>query len=211
MSIIKAWIELRSFASKHVNNTKPISIYKQLQLYPYKPVYGLPDNDCQQPAFRAEFDRCEEEQRKRWRITVDDYYMSTSDFCCFVWSQLKCELYIVERCTKKKSHYGNNLMNATKKMFGDFCKPIKYDDIYCFATKQTWILALAAIVILAIVAYLTPMGPITLFCTGLFFYNIGAQYYNTFFNEKYWEPHPDSDGLIFEMINVGKKIIYPEQ
>lgn len=73
MSIIKAWIELRSFASKHVNNTKPISIYKQLQLYPYKPVYGLPDNDCQQPAFRAEFDRCEEEQRKRWRITVDDY------------------------------------------------------------------------------------------------------------------------------------------
>ncbi|OTF82279.1 hypothetical protein BLA29_013817 [Euroglyphus maynei] len=52
---------------------KTISVFKQLQIYPYKPVYGLPDDECQHPAYRAEFTRCEEDQRKRWHITVDDY------------------------------------------------------------------------------------------------------------------------------------------
>lgn len=71
------------FPSK-IESKKTIKLLKELQLHPYKPVYGLPYDDCLQPEFRVEFNHCEEQQRKRWNIKLDDYVSECVLCVCYV-------------------------------------------------------------------------------------------------------------------------------
>lgn len=105
--------------------------------------------------------------------------ISTKEFCCFVWSQLSCELKVIEKCNKKKStlRYSDHLKNTTIKMFGDFCKPIQYDDILCSNQQYAGYFLLISILSMGTVVIMLPNVSFFAFCIGQFVHNTCSESY----------------------------------
>nr|XP_027201939.1 uncharacterized protein LOC113795902 [Dermatophagoides pteronyssinus] len=167
--------------------TKPENFVK---LFPYKPIYGLPEGVCQNAKYHTAFINCEYDMRKRWEITIDDFYIDSFDFCCFVFTQLDCELSILKRCTAKPHLYADQMLNATVSRFNPFCSTVQHGHFLCYARKKTWIIL--AVSIASMFVLYTFNGCFATFCGVITMYNtLSAIFDDYFFTTAYWTPRQD--------------------
>ncbi|XP_046909885.2 uncharacterized protein LOC124491289 [Dermatophagoides farinae] len=84
--------------------------------YPYKPVYG-PPVECTLEQKEA-FDYCEIKALRYYGTKIDDFYINSLGFCCFVWYTLQCEIDVARGCNNT---YAMELKQSTINRFESFC------------------------------------------------------------------------------------------
>ncbi|XP_075679291.1 uncharacterized protein LOC113796534 [Dermatophagoides pteronyssinus] len=89
--------------------------------YPYKTVYGLPKSlQCSESVYH-QFNKCEKSSHREWKVTIDEYFYETKQFCCFVWHTMACEIEIAAKCNR---NYSQQIETSTRKSFTSMCDKI---------------------------------------------------------------------------------------
>nr|XP_027202628.1 cell wall protein RBR3-like isoform X3 [Dermatophagoides pteronyssinus] len=89
--------------------------------YPYKTVYGLPKSlQCSESVYH-QFNKCEKSSHRKWKVTIDEYFYETKQFCCFVWHTMACEIEIAAKCNR---NYSQQIKTNTRQLFTSVCDKI---------------------------------------------------------------------------------------
>ncbi|OTF79005.1 hypothetical protein BLA29_006273 [Euroglyphus maynei] len=99
--------------------------YYRNKFYPYKPISRLPPDLCKDHQLQSLFLTCKVAAQNYWGTELVDYYTITSNFCCFVWKQLSCEIKVAKLCLKSNSKADNftRMLEATTvERFKPFCE-----------------------------------------------------------------------------------------
>nr|XP_027200259.1 uncharacterized protein LOC113794339 isoform X3 [Dermatophagoides pteronyssinus] len=126
---------------------------KSMHRFPYKPIYGLPDNLNCTNDLRKKFNECEDDASETWSITIDEYFYETRKFCCFAWSQLTCEISVAKECEKE---YAELLLQQTIDSFDKICSSKNYGSksIPCSITPKIQQILIIVGVIVGIITFL---------------------------------------------------------
>ncbi|KAH9421315.1 hypothetical protein DERP_013764 [Dermatophagoides pteronyssinus] len=123
--------------------------------YPYKTVYGLPKSlQCSESVYH-QFNECEKASHREWKVTIDEYFYETKEFCCFVWHAMACEIEIAAKCNR---NYSQQIETNTRQLFTSVCDKIRSSQRSwnCFWTEDMKIIA--GVVVTVITVLLVVVG-----------------------------------------------------
>ncbi|XP_027204654.2 uncharacterized protein LOC113798333 [Dermatophagoides pteronyssinus] len=125
--------------------------------YPYKSVYGLPKSLQCSDTIQHQFNECEKSSHRKWKVTIDEYFYETKQFCCFVWHAMACE---IEKAAKCNQNYSQQIETNTRQLFTSVCDKISSSQRSwnCFWTEDMIIIAgvvatVITILLIAVGAY----------------------------------------------------------
>ncbi|KAH9421303.1 hypothetical protein DERP_013752 [Dermatophagoides pteronyssinus] len=126
---------VKSIIIHRINNRTKSDLIR----FPYKSVYGLSRLFyCHEDIYNR-FYQCEILSHNKWKITIDDYFYETKEFCCFVWDTMDCELNVAVECNQ---NYSLKLEKNTKEFYTSICERIgsTYKSWSCWWTYDKEIL-----------------------------------------------------------------------
>nr|XP_027202625.1 uncharacterized protein LOC113796533 isoform X2 [Dermatophagoides pteronyssinus] len=103
--------------------------------FAYKSVYGLPKSlQCSESVYH-QFNECEKSSHREWKVTIDEYFYETKQFCCFIWCAMACELTVAAKCNQ---NYSQQIETNTRKLFTSVCDKISstQDSWNCWWTEE---------------------------------------------------------------------------
>nr|XP_027204652.1 uncharacterized protein LOC113798331 [Dermatophagoides pteronyssinus] len=123
--------------------------------YPYKSVYGLPKSLQCSDTIQHQFNECEKSSHRKWKVTIDEYFYETKEFCCFVWDAMACEIEIAAKCNR---NYSQQIETNTRQLFTSVCDKIRSSQRSwnCFWTEDMKIIA--GVVVTVITVLLVVVG-----------------------------------------------------
>ncbi|XP_027196797.2 uncharacterized protein LOC113791246 [Dermatophagoides pteronyssinus] len=84
-------------------------------------VYNKPNSfNCDKSVY-DKFYLCEKIQQASWKMHRDDYMNPTTEFCCFIWDFMDCEIKEAEKCSKD---FANQIEADTKQFYEPTCRHI---------------------------------------------------------------------------------------
>ncbi|XP_075679274.1 uncharacterized protein LOC142645814 [Dermatophagoides pteronyssinus] len=127
--------------------------------YPYKSVYGLPKSLQCSDTIQHQFNECEKSSHRKWKVTIDEYFYETKQFCCFVWHAMACEIEIAAKCNR---NYSQQIETNTRHLFTSVCDKIRSSQRSwnCFWTEDMIIIVgvVATVITVALIAVSAYLG-----------------------------------------------------